>query len=392
MNLAAPMASGLRSTFLASLFTRLPIGAIGLAILLRVEELTGSYALGGLVTGVNTMAFAVASPVLGRLVDRRGHTPVLLASAVVHSTAMITLAMVPAGFEPALVIALVTGASFPPISACMRTLWMERLSADRRHAALATDSVLMELCFIAGPAIFIAGIGSWSRAAAVAACGLVAASGAAWFALTAPARAWRAQPRADGRVGAMRGAAVRRLVFMCALFGASIGAIEVATAGFADDEGRTGMLAVLLGLWGLGSIMGGVIAARRPAPEDPARTLAFYMAWLGAATLPLALAQDMVSLGALIFVAGVFIAPAMAVANGLLGEVAPAGTMTEAFTWSTTGTGGGIALGAAVGGWMVESAGAAGAYAFAGAAAVAGAAVTAAGITRLRSARAPAPA
>ena len=81
------------------------------------------------------------------------------------------------------------------------------------------------------------------------------------------------------------------------------------------------------------------------------------LAALAGGTLPLVLAADVVSLGALIFLAGIAIAPALAAVHSLAGRLAVHGTVTEAYTWLGTGMGAGIAAGAALGGAVVEGAG-----------------------------------
>ena len=52
-----------------------------------------------------------------------------------------------------------------------------------------------------------------------------------------------------------------------------------------------------------------------------------------------------------------FIAPLLATRNELIGRVAPAGARTEAYTWPVTAFVGGIAVGAAVAGVLVEGPG-----------------------------------
>jgi predicted MFS family arabinose efflux permease len=70
--------------------------------------------------------------------------------------------------------------------------------------------------------------------------------------------------------------------------------------------------------------------------------------------------------------AGMFIAPLLATRNELVGWVAPEGARTEAYTWPVTAFVGGIAVGSALAGTIVEEASwrtaflAAGAFAFAG--------------------------
>ena len=51
---------------------RLPSAMVPLALLLMVQQQTGSYAVAGLASAVLGIASAVMAPVLGRLADRRG--------------------------------------------------------------------------------------------------------------------------------------------------------------------------------------------------------------------------------------------------------------------------------------------------------------------------------
>jgi hypothetical protein len=55
-------------------------------------------------------------------------------------------------------------------------------------------------------------------------------------------------------------------------------------------------------------------------------------------------------------VAGAAIAPTFVCANGMLDGLAPRGTLTEAFTWMSTGMTVGVATGSALAGVLVEAA------------------------------------
>ena len=67
--LFAPQVASLAT---ASIVGRLPFGMGGVAFVIFVHARTGSFGVAGLVTGFYTLAFALAGPVLGRQVDRRG--------------------------------------------------------------------------------------------------------------------------------------------------------------------------------------------------------------------------------------------------------------------------------------------------------------------------------
>src|ERR687894_2379220 len=70
---------------------RLGIGMTPLALLLLVEQATGRYAAAGLAAGVYALAGAALSPVAGRVADRIGPAPILLATAVAHPLALVGL-------------------------------------------------------------------------------------------------------------------------------------------------------------------------------------------------------------------------------------------------------------------------------------------------------------
>src|SRR5215210_4477304 len=111
---------GFARLFLASMAGRLPASALGLVLILRTRELTGSYAAGGAVAAAWALANGTTAPVLGRLVDRRGQTLVLVCAALVSAAAMVAFALLPAGtpVAPAIACAAVAGAAFPPLGPC----------------------------------------------------------------------------------------------------------------------------------------------------------------------------------------------------------------------------------------------------------------------------------
>jgi predicted MFS family arabinose efflux permease len=61
------------------------------------------------------------------------------------------------------------------------------------------------------------------------------------------------------------------------------------------------------------------------------------------------------ALALILFPAGMFIAPLLATRNELIGWVAPSGARTEAYTWPVTAFVGGIAIGSAMAGGIVEA-------------------------------------
>jgi MFS family permease len=375
-------APGFAWLFGASMLGRVPVFATGLVLVLRTRELTGSFAAGGFVAGLSALAVCVASPVLGRLVDRRGQVPVLVGTAALSATGLLLLGFLPDGASvaAAAACAVMTGIGFPPLGACLRaalpTLLPDR---ERRHAAFALESATTEITYVAAPLLVAAAIalgGAGTAAFVIAALGPL---GVAAFVAHPAVRSWQpvAREEHDAR-SALGGPGVRSLILVFALVGTAFGAVEVAVPASVG----AGAAGVLLALWGAGSLTGGLIAARHAAPEDGARRLRRLLVALAVGHLLLIPATGPIALALLLPVAGVAIAPTFACTFALVEELAPVGTLTEAYTWLSTGISAGIAVGAALSGALAESSSASASFALAAVAVAAGAGLAA--VSRLR--------
>jgi MFS family permease len=349
---------GVPRLFGASLVGRIPAGALGLLLILRTRELGGSYALGGAAAGALAAGMALGAPLLGRTVDVRGQTGVLAAGAGLSAGALLGLALLPAGAPGALVVALAgaAGLAHPPLSACLRALWPRLLpDPSRQHAAYALESAALEITYIVGPLVVVGVVASRSPALALGLCAALLGAGTLAFAAHPVSRGWAPVTGVvRGRAGALRSPGVRTLLVAQACLGLSFGAIEVSVVAFAEQGGAVSATGPLLAAWGLASLVGGLVAARRGAPADPVRRLVALLAALAAADALLLAAPGPAGLAPLLVVAGLAIAPLFAVVYGLAGDVARAGTATEAFTWLTTGIAVGLAAGSTAGGAIAQ--------------------------------------
>jgi MFS family permease len=351
---------GALSLFVASCVARLPMGALGLLLVLHTQQITGSYARGGLASGAYAIALGLSNPLLARVVDRRGQTTVLRTGAPLAATAIVTLAVLPDGAPLGAILAAAAAAGMcqPPVGACMRALWPVLLdSPDRRHSAYALEGAVLEIVYICGPVAIVAGIGSWSTAAALIACAGFLLAGDLRFSAHPISRGWRPHAdRARDLTGALRGGGVRVLVAVFALCGLAVGAVEVVVPAALDATGNRNLTGLLLGLWGVGSMVAGLAVGRLGAAADPPRRLALMLVAWGAGHALIGASGEPAALALLLLVAGATIAPTFVCANGMLDDLAPRGTLTEAFTWTSTGISVGIAAGSALAGTLVEAA------------------------------------
>ncbi len=350
----------------SALLGRLVIGMAGLAIVLLVRDAAGSFALAGLAAGSFALGSGIASPLIGRAVDRGGQTRLLLGCAVVCAAAFSGLAMVawygPIGLLP--VLAGVGGATVPPIGACMRALWSSMLGhGSQLQTAFAFEATAQEVVFITGPLLVVALITVASAAAAMLAIAAAVLVGTSLFAATPASRSWRPRPRDRDWAGALRGPGVRTALAVIALMAAAFGVVEVAVPAVAEQLGSRTLSGLFLSLWSGGSMVGGLIAGALASGRGPERRVVVLLGAVTVGLSPLMVAAVGVLPFALcMLLAGVAVAPTIACLYLLIDRSAPPGTVTEAFTWVSSAFTAGSAVGSGLAGSLVQHAGTAAAF------------------------------
>jgi predicted MFS family arabinose efflux permease len=346
----------------ATVIGRFPIGISGLAILLYVQEVTGSFAAAGLCAGALALGSAVGAPLQGRLVDWRGEGA-LLPLAAVHAAGLVLVWVLGAGDAPAAVLAassFAAGVAIPPLSSVLRSRWA-LLLRDRPElvpSAYALDSVLVELIFVAGPALttlIVATLGP-EYALAVSAASVLTGSGMMLAGLRGHERP-EAPEAGTSRfgLGALAAPGLRTLVLASLPVGFAFGSLEVALPAFSADHGARELaglpLAALSAASGVSGLLYGARATRSRASAAHMR----FALLLPLACLPLFAATSLATMIPLAIVAGLPIAPLIASRNQLVEVVAPRGSATEAFTWPLTALVAGVSLGAVAAGALVEA-------------------------------------
>ncbi len=347
--------------YATAVFARLPQGMSSLATLLLVRESTHSYALAGLAVGGEAIASAAVGPVQGRLVDRFGRRQVLAPWALAQAVLYVALVLSARAGAPGLaLVALACGvggaqpAIAPVVRGLLRTVFGD---AATRESAYALESVIQELIWITGPLLVAVVIALASPAAALLLCALLCLVGTSLF-LTVPAT--RARPAAvpRGGPGVLRSIPeLRALLVPIGLMGVAIGATEVGLPSLALHSGSRASTGLLLALWSVGSLVGGLLYGARewtlPLAERYRRLLT--VAVVCAAPLVFARSIPVGLLGALC--TGLSVAPVFSCQYALVGRAVPEGAETEAFTWMSSALVAGLAGGSAVGGALIDGLG-----------------------------------
>jgi MFS family permease len=339
-----------------------------LALLLLVHDTSGSFGAAGAVVGAFGLASAAGAPVLGRLVDRHGQPRVLVACAVVESTLLLALLAASHAHAPELALVALgaaTGATVPPIAACVRVLWPQVVPDPAvREAAFSLDATVQELVWASGPLLVGGAVAVASPSAAVAGMAVVTLLGTAWFAAAPAARAW-APHRHDGpRLHPLSEPGLRVLLASSVAAGLAMGTFEVGMPGLAHDLHAPGATGALLALGAIGSLCGGLLFGLRTWRTPVEVRLAATLTLAALVLLPLLAVQTTGEAFAAAWVSGLGWAPTLSCTYALVGRLSPPGALTEAFTWNGAAVGGGLAAGVALGGTLVDAGGSAAAFSF----------------------------
>jgi predicted MFS family arabinose efflux permease len=347
---------------LVALFSRMPIGMMGFAMLMFLRESLGDFARAGTAVGVNFVVMALAAPVQGRIIDRKGPRKVLFVTGTVQPLALLCVLLSAHYALPFLAIvafAAVAGAFASPITTLTRTLWRNLFeSEDDRRTAFSLDAVMIEINFTAGPALMAFVLAAFGATAAFATAIVVVVVSLVIFVSSRALGYFK--PAGDVERHLLGPLTEPRLLLVfTATFGLTLcfGLLEVGYPAWGTALLMPALGGILLSLNSMGSAIGGAIFG---GLHLKARIERQWAAALGMMSIPVflhAIAPNTVILGVLALLAGGLIAPSIAAQSVLVSRLAPAHYATEAFTWSSTAILVGLGSGVALGGTLVETVG-----------------------------------
>ncbi|MEU9250237.1 MFS transporter [Streptomyces sp. NPDC048270] len=358
-----------------SFFARLPVAMSQFGSVVLVAHTSGSIATGAVVGGTLSAGQVVFGPVLGRLADRYGQRPVVLAAAGVNAVATAALVAGALGHLatlPLAAVGAVAGASIPLVGPLARTRSValaHRAESDESvvGAVHSLEGTLDEVSFVLGPAfVGLASIVAHPAVALGGAAVLVAVFGTA-FALhptaavtngrPARARTKERRPPQPRVVHAVRGS--------LALQGAMFGACQAGIAALTMRLGVPEQAAVVYAAMGVVSAVVGISLGALPA------RFGLRLRWrvaTGAALLfsvPLLFTATLWPLYLVVTVLGAAYAPHLITAFALTERVVEPARLAESTAFAASALVAGQALALPLAGRLAESSGPAAAFAVA---------------------------
>ncbi|AQX79717.1 MULTISPECIES: MFS transporter [Plantibacter] len=352
---------GVARIIAAQLTARFPFGMLSLAFLLHIEQVTGSYGAAGLVLAATSIGQAIAGPLTSRWMGVWGIRKVLLLTLAVCAVSVTTIALVTMTVPAYMAVGFVAGLSTPPVQPAVRTIYPKLVTSQQLTPLFSLDASAQEIIWVLGPVVttFVSTqVGTvWGIALAAA----IMVVGCLWF-ISSPEVGRVRIPRSRRKLGQVL---KRPPVLLATVVGfLLIGACSAVEAGVVATFGHDGLEAgIVLAIFSVGSLAGGLALGHTPiGPYALARRIFIVFAGLAVASLFL----NAWWLSVTLFVAGIGIAPALAVLFAIVSASVKFSDTAEAYGWVGTGQLIGAAMGSAAAGFLIDGSGAVGAFWVAG--------------------------
>ena len=348
---------GVARIIAAQLTARFPSGMLSLAFLLHVERETGSYGAAGLVLAATSVGQAVAGPLTSRFMGRWGMRPVLITTLVICAASVVAIAVLPLTVPLYMAIGLVCGLSTPPVQPAVRTIYPKMVNSRQLTPLFSLDASAQEIIWVVGPVVTTFISTQISTVWGILAAAALLIGGGIWF-ISSPELGRVRIPMSKRRFGVVL---ARPAVLLGTIVGfLLIGACAAVEAGVVAVFGHDGAEAgIVLAIFAIGSLAGGLLFGHIPiGPWALARRM--LIVFVGVAVA--AAAMEFWWLSATLFVAGIGIAPALAVIFAIVSASVKFSDTAEAYGWIGSGQLIGAALGSAVAGFLIDGYGPVGAF------------------------------
>lgn len=345
----------------AQLTARFPFGMLSLAFLLHIEQVTGSYGAAGLVLAATSIGQAIAGPLTSRWMGVWGIRKVLLLTLAVCAASVTTIAVVPMSVPAYMAVGLVAGLSTPPVQPAVRTIYPKLVTSQQLTPLFSLDASAQEIIWVLGPVVTTFVSTQVGTVWGIALAAVIMVVGCLWF-ISSPEVGRVRIPKSRRKLGQVL---KRPPVLLATVVGfLLIGACSAVEAGVVATFGHDGLEAgIVLAIFSVGSLAGGLALGHTPiGPYALARRIFIVFAGLAIASLFL----NAWWLSVTLFVAGIGIAPALAVLFAIVSASVKFSDTAEAYGWVGTGQLIGAAMGSAAAGFLIDGSGAVGAFWVAG--------------------------
>lgn len=346
---------GVARIIAAQLVARFPGGMLSLGFLIHIEHIFHSYGAAGLVLAATSVGQAVSGPVTSRWMGRWGMRPVLILTTAVCAVALSTVALAPVGTPlwGFMLAGLIAGLSYPPVQPAVRTIYPKMVNSRQLTPLFSLDASAQEIIWIAGPVVVTLVATQVSTVAGIFLSVFFLVVGGAWF-ISSPELGRVRIPRSKRKLGAVlkRPPVLLATVTGFLLVGACAAIEAGVVATFGEGGGDAG---IVLGIWAVASLVGGLAFGHIPiGPWALARRMLLVFIGSLLAVFAAGIEFEFWTISGALVIAGLGIAPALAVMFSIVSASVKFSDTAEAYGWVGTGQLIGAALGSAVAGFVID--------------------------------------
>nr|WP_218875739.1 MFS transporter [Leifsonia naganoensis] len=349
---------GVARIIAAQLTARFPFGMLSLAFLLHIERVHHSYGAAGLVLAAMSIGQAIAGPMTSRLMGVLGMRVVLWTTLAFCAVAVAVIGLIVMPIPATMAVAFFAGLSMPPIQPAVRTIYPKMVNSRQLTPLFSLDASAQEIIWIAGPVAITFVSTQIGTVEGILMSVAIMLLGGFWF-IASPEVGRVRIPRSKRRFGVVL---TRPPVLLATVVGfLLIGSCAAVEAGVVAtfDEGSP-LSGIVLAIWSVGSLVGGLAFGHVPiGPWATARRM--LLVFIGVSLSSFMLWSPW-ALSATLLIAGVGIAPALAVLFAIVSASVKFSDTAEAYGWVGTGQLIGAALGSALAGFLIDGFGALGAF------------------------------
>lgn len=360
---------GAAAFFVAACVGRLGIAMTSLAIVWLVHSEAGSFGVAGVVAAGFAVAEGLVGPQMARFIDRYGQTRILPPLLLAHAAAVATMVFIAVTGGPAWSLVaggILMGSTIPQLGALSGTRWSGMLRdrhSDLLHSAFALEALANGAAYLIGPGVAsVLGAAGHAVVGTAIAGGLIVSGGLALSLQRRTAPPVGVEREHRSRDGGLLTPGFAVFLALNVGLGGFFSLVRLGVTAFGTEKEMAALAGVLFVLSNAANLAAGWLYGLIKWPGTRRVQLAVAAAGLAVGSVPLVFAGSPLLAGAGVVATGLMLSVIGISGITLIQATIRPSVLTQGFTWLNSASAAGSAAFAALGGVVIDRAGAHGGF------------------------------